>query len=58
MESQRNRVMSYVKEFNPWPRIRLMGTNIAQDTMAGITVAFLALPLISIMRMERATYEF
>lgn len=30
---------------NPWPRIRIMGTNVAQDTLAGITVAFIALPL-------------
>lgn len=45
MEPQQNTLMSYVKEFNPWPRIRLMGTNLAQDTMAGITVAFIALPL-------------
>lgn len=34
-----------LKEFNPLPRIRLMGTNIAQDTLAGVTVAFIALPL-------------
>jgi len=30
---------------NPWPRIRAMGNNIAQDTLAGVTVAFIALPL-------------
>jgi len=34
-----------LKGFNPLPRIRLMGTNIAQDTLAGVTVAFIALPL-------------
>jgi SulP family sulfate permease len=34
-----------LKDFNPLPRIRLMGTNIAQDTLAGVTVAFIALPL-------------
>lgn len=44
--------------FNPLARIRMMETNIAQDIMAGITIEFMALPLISIMRMERATYEF
>ena len=45
MESKPNALMSYVRDFNPWPRIRLMGTNLAQDTMAGVTVAFIALPL-------------
>ncbi len=45
MESKPNTLMSYVKDFNPMPRIRKMGSNLAQDTMAGITVAFIALPL-------------
>ncbi len=31
---------------NPMRRIRLMGTNFAQDTLAGVTVAFIALPLV------------
>ena len=34
-----------LQEFNPLPRLRIMGNNIAQDTLAGITVAFIALPL-------------
>ena len=38
-------VSEHLKDFNPWPRIRIMGSNLAQDTMAGITVAFIALPL-------------
>lgn len=40
-----NSILASIKEFNPWPRIRVMGSNIAQDTLAGITVAFIALPL-------------
>lgn len=38
-------ISEFLKEINPWPRIRIMGTNLAQDSMAGITVAFIALPL-------------
>lgn len=47
MESQstKMKISDYLKDFNPWPRIRIMGTNIAQDTLAGVTVAFIALPL-------------
>ncbi len=45
MATERHTIRDYVKDFNPWPRIRIMGTNVAQDTMAGITVAFIALPL-------------
>jgi len=40
-----DKIKNFLEEMNPWPRIRLMGTNIAQDTLAGITVAFIALPL-------------
>ncbi len=39
------KLTAFLKDMNPWPRIRIMGTNIAQDTLAGITVAFIALPL-------------
>ncbi|MDX1411083.1 MAG: SulP family inorganic anion transporter [Nitrospirales bacterium] len=35
----------YLADFNPWPRIRTMGTNIRQDILSGVTVAFVALPL-------------
>lgn len=45
MNSEPHFLAKYLQEFNPWPRIRIMGTNLAQDTMAGITVAFIALPL-------------
>lgn len=38
-------IFDSIKEFNPWPRIRVMGSNVAQDTLAGVTVAFIALPL-------------
>lgn len=33
------------KQFHPWPRIRIMGTHVRQDLLAGLTVAFIALPL-------------
>ena len=39
------KLTSFLKDMNPWPRIRIMGNNIAQDTLAGVTVAFIALPL-------------
>ncbi len=45
MSSEPNFLKKYLNEFNPWPRIRMMGTNVTQDVMAGITVAFIALPL-------------
>ena len=35
----------YLNDFNPWPRIKIMGTNVSQDVLAGVTVAFIALPL-------------
>ena len=40
-----DKIKAFLEEMNPWPRIRIMGSNIAQDTLAGITVAFIALPL-------------
>ena len=40
-----SKLSGFLKEINPWPRIRIMGSNIAQDSMAGVTVAFIALPL-------------
>ena len=40
-----SKISEFLKEINPWPRIRIMGTNLAQDSMAGVTVAFIALPL-------------
>ena len=40
-----NKIKGFLVDMNPWPRIRAMGNNIAQDTLAGITVAFIALPL-------------
>ncbi len=45
MNSSGNKITDFLKDMNPWPRIRIMGSNIAQDTLAGITVAFIALPL-------------
>ncbi len=39
------KLTTFLKDMNPWPRIRIMGTNVAQDTLAGVTVAFIALPL-------------
>lgn len=35
----------YLREFSPWPRIRLIHKNVVPDILAGITVAFIALPL-------------
>jgi SulP family sulfate permease len=40
-----NKIKGFFSDMNPWPRIRIMGNNIAQDTLAGVTVAFIALPL-------------
>ena len=45
VQSSGIKISEYLKDFNPWPRIRIMGSNFAQDTLAGITVAFIALPL-------------
>jgi SulP family sulfate permease len=44
-EVKLSKLRGFLREVNPWPRIRIMGTNLAQDSMAGITVAFIALPL-------------
>jgi len=41
----KSKILQTLKDFSPWPRIRIMGTNLVQDSMAGITVAFIALPL-------------
>lgn len=35
-----NTILASIKECNAWPRIRVMGCNIAQDTLVGITVAY------------------
>jgi SulP family sulfate permease len=35
----------YMSVFNPWDNIRVMGSNIGPDLMAGVTVAVIALPL-------------
>jgi SulP family sulfate permease len=40
-----SKIFESLKDFNPWPRIRVMGTNVGQDVLAGVTVAFIALPL-------------
>ena len=40
-----SKLSDFLKEINPWPRIRIMGSNLAQDSMAGVTGAFIALPL-------------
>ena len=45
MNVQGNKITSFLSDINPWPRIKIMGTNVAQDTLAGVTVAFIALPL-------------
>ena len=45
MKTNGEKITEYFKDFNPWPRIRKMGSNIGQDSLAGITVAFIALPL-------------
>lgn len=45
MNSNGNKITAFLKDVNPWPRIKIMGTNVAQDTLAGVTVAFIALPL-------------
>lgn len=39
------RVRDYFQTFNPWKNIRLMGTNVRGDLLAGVTVAVIALPL-------------
>ena len=38
-------VARYLDDFNPWHNLRLFGTNIGNDLLAGLTVAVIALPL-------------
>jgi|GEM_PF-24787 len=38
-------ILDGLKEINPWANIRIMGTNILPDIMAGVVVAIVALPL-------------
>ena len=38
-------VIRYLDDFNPWRNVRLFGTNIGNDLLAGVTVAVIALPL-------------
>src|SRR6056300_1188358 len=38
-------ITGYLDEFNPWHNIRLFGTNVGNDLLAGLTVAVIALPL-------------
>lgn len=35
----------YLSVFNPWGNIKVMGSNVGNDIMAGLTVAVIALPL-------------
>lgn len=37
-------VAAFLQDFNPWPRLRRMNENVVPDIVAGITVAFVALP--------------
>lgn len=37
-------MLEFLRDYNPWPRLRQIHTNIAGDIVAGITVAFVALP--------------
>jgi SulP family sulfate permease len=39
------KIRTELADFNPWPRIRIMHTNVVPDILSGITVAFIALPL-------------
>lgn len=36
---------AYLASFNPWHNVRVMGTNVGPDLLAGLTVAVIALPL-------------
>lgn len=45
MKIDSKRVLNYLSEFNPWHNIRVMGSNVRVDLMAGLTVAVIALPL-------------
>lgn len=38
-------VFRYLDDFNPWHNLRLFGTNVGNDVLAGLTVAVIALPL-------------
>ncbi|MBT5021002.1 MAG: SulP family inorganic anion transporter [Planctomicrobium sp.] len=38
-------LQDYARTFNPWPNVRVMGTNVSNDLLAGLTVAVIALPL-------------
>lgn len=44
-DSRNSRVRNYFRSFNPWNNIRVMGTNVRGDLLAGLTVAIIALPL-------------
>lgn len=41
----KNHISGLLTELNPWNNIKIMGTNIKGDILAGITVAIIALPL-------------
>ncbi len=45
MKIDRKTVLNYLSEFNPWHNIRVMGSNVRVDLLAGLTVAVIALPL-------------
>lgn len=38
-------IWSNLRRFSPWDNLRVMGTNVGPDLMAGLTVAVIALPL-------------
>lgn len=39
------RIMDYLTDFSPYGNLKIMGTNIRGDLLAGLTVAIIALPL-------------
>ncbi|MBD3671970.1 MAG: SulP family inorganic anion transporter [Planctomycetaceae bacterium] len=47
MMNQQNKpwLKDYLSVFNPWGNIKVMGSNVGNDLMAGLTVAVIALPL-------------
>ncbi len=45
MKINREVLLNYSSEFNPWHNIRSMGSNVRVDLLAGLTVAVIALPL-------------
>jgi len=50
MDSQENnnsqfQIGQYLSSFSPWENLRVMGSNVGPDIMAGITVAVIAMPL-------------